>query len=521
MNIDTGERTMILESHISGISAGGGGRGGGGSALSPDSKHFLYWEDGHVWDYVIESGEMVNLTRQAPVSFVNAEYDHPGKAPPYGVAGWVEGGREVILQTRYDLWLQPLNGRPATNLTNGVGTEQEIIFRYLRTDPEARFIDLSEPVLLSAFGQWTKKDGFYQLRRGRLTELVFEDKNIGNPTKAEDADRFMYTVQTFQDFPDYYVSDGTFDDRAKITDANPQQDEFIWGHRILFDFTNNDGVRLQGTLGIPETYRPGDKLPMHVNYYEKNSQSLHNYPTPRFAGSPNFAGYLSNGYLVMQPDIHFRTRTTHSDMLECIEAAIRKVIEMGYVDPAKVSLHGHSFSGQGSAYAATHSDMFAAIVYGAGATDLVADFNQLWKTNGTNQHSYDIYGQGRFGTNPYDDLQLYIDQSAVFSAPNMNTPLLILHGTEDGSVEWLQAVEFYNALRFNGKNVILLSYPGEGHGLRQYENQRDFQTRARQFLDHYLKGEPAADWMINGRRFIDKPEIPRGGGNGGRPGGGM
>jgi dipeptidyl aminopeptidase/acylaminoacyl peptidase len=150
--------------------------------------------------------------------------------------------------------------------------------------------------------------------------------------------------------------------------------------------------------------------------------------------------------------------------------------------------------------------MFAAIAYGAGATDLVSDFNQLWKSSGTNQHRYDIYGQGRFGTNPFDDLDLYIQQSAVFHARDMNTPLLILHGTADGSVEWLQAVEFYNALRFNGKEVILLSYPGAGHGLRKYENQIDFQRRTRQFLDHHLRGMPAPEWMTKGRKFIDKPE---------------
>ncbi|MCP4709120.1 MAG: prolyl oligopeptidase family serine peptidase, partial [Planctomycetes bacterium] len=352
--------------------------------------------------------------------------------------------------------------------------------------------------------QWTKKAGFYELKDGKLEQLIFEDKSFGGITKAKKADKLMFTIQTFVDFPDYYVSDMSFSYPKRVTDANPQQSEYIWGHRILFDFTNEDGKRLQGTLAIPDTYEEGDKLPMHVNYYEKNSQSLHRYTAPRTAGSPNFAGMVSNGYLVMQPDIHFRTGYTHSDMLECIEAAIHKVIDMGYVDPKAVSLHGHSFSGQGSAFISTQSDMFAAIVYGAGATDLVADFNQLWKSSGTNQHRYDIYGQGRFGTNPYDDLELYEHESAVFNARTMDTPLLIMHGTEDGSVEWLQAVEFYNALRFNNKPVILLSYPGEGHGLRNLTNQKDFQKRTREFLDHHLKGKPAPLWMTKGVPFIKK-----------------
>jgi dipeptidyl aminopeptidase/acylaminoacyl peptidase len=245
---------------------------------------------------------------------------------------------------------------------------------------------------------------------------------------------------------------------------------------------------------------------MLVNFYEKNSQNLHRYPSPRYASSPQFAGYVSNGYLVMQPDVHFNTGATHSDMLDCVERAVDKVIEMGYADPERIALHGHSFSGQGSAFIVTRSDKFAAVVAGAAATNLVSDFNQLWKSAGTSQHRYDIYGQGRFGTNPYDDFELFIQESAVSHVRTMDTPLLLLHGTDDGSVEWLQAVEFYNALRFNGKEVILLSYPGEGHGLRKYENQKDFQVRMRAFLDHHLKGEAAPDWMTVGVPFLEKEE---------------
>jgi dipeptidyl aminopeptidase/acylaminoacyl peptidase len=220
--------------------------------------------------------------------------------------------------------------------------------------------------------------------------------------------------------------------------------------------------------------------------------------------TPMFSKYLSNGYLVLLPDVHFRTRTTHSDMLECVVAAVDEAVRQGYADPDKVGLHGHSFSGQGSAYIATHSDRFAAICYGAGATNLVSDFNQLWKSSGTNQHGYDYSGQGRFGANIFDDLQLFIDQSAVYHARNMNTPLLVMHGTDDGSVEWLQGIEFYNALRYNGKNIILAAYPGEGHHLARQENQIDFQTRMEEFFDHWLKGEPAPAWMTEGVPFLEK-----------------
>ncbi|KPK95583.1 hypothetical protein AMJ80_04725, partial [bacterium SM23_31] len=320
VNTATGERTLMLKGQKRTL------------GLSPDSKHFLYWKDGHVWDYRIESGEKINLTRNAPVSFENQEFDRVGTVPPYGVTGWLKDGSAVILTHRYDLYLQPLDGSPATNMTGSMGDREEIRFRYVRLDREEQFIDLSKPVLFSAFGQWTKKAGYFELKDGRLEKLIYEDKKFGRLTKAKNADKVMYTIETFADYPNYYISDTKFSSPKRITDANPWQSEYKWGYRILFDFTNKDGVRLQGTLAIPEDYTQGQRLPMLVNFYEKNSQNLHSYYAPRYASSPQFAGFVSNGYMVMQPDIHFNTRTTGDDMLDCVEAATRKVIEMGYAD---------------------------------------------------------------------------------------------------------------------------------------------------------------------------------------------
>ena len=472
--------------------------------LSPDSRHYLYWKDGHIWDYMIESGRSVNLTENAPVSFADKDYDHPGTPPPYGITGWTKDKKSVILTHKYDLWLQPLDGSTPANLTSEIGAKEEIRFRYIRIDSEEKFIDLSKPILLSAFGQWTKKAGFYTLKEGRMEKNVFEDKYFGRLTKAKNADTYMYTIETPKDFPNCYISGHTFLNPRRITDANPWQSEYKWGYNILIEYTNKTGKRLQGVLSIPDEYKEGQKMPMLVDFYEKNSQNLNRFSRLIYRDTPMFYKYVSNGYLVLLPDVHFNTRTTHSDMLDCVEAAVKRVIELGYADPARVGLHGHSFSGQGAALIAGRSKMFAAIVAGAAATNLLSDFNQLWKSSGTNQHRYDYYGQGRFGTNPFDDLELYINESAVFHARTMDTPLLLLHGTADGSVEWLQAIEFYNALRFNGKNVILLSYPGQGHHASKLENKIDFQTRMEQFYDHYLKGEPAPDWMVNGVPYLKK-----------------
>jgi len=492
VNTATGERTLIIKGHKTAL------------GLSPDSKSYLLWNDGHIHLYNLAAGTLTNITAATPESFIDAEYDKPGERPSYRISGWSKDGKSLIVNGRYDLWQIPLDGKPGKNLTNGYGEANEIRFRYLRTDPEEKFIDLLKPVYLTSYGQWTKKAGFSLLDKGKLTSLIYEDKNFGSPVKAKQADKFFLTIESPVEFPDYYISDLQFKTKTKVTSTNPFIGEFVWYHNVLIDYTNKDGVRLQGVLMVPDTYKKGDKLPMLVDFYEKNSQNLNRFSRVTYRDTPMFPAYASNGYLVLLPDIHFRTRTTHSDMLECVEAAVMKVNELGYVDMKKLGMHGHSFSGQGGNYIVTHSDLFAAAVLGAGASNLVSDFNQLWKSAGTNNHGYDYYGQGRFGTNPYDDYDLFVAQSAVYNARNMNTPLMLMHGVDDGTVEWLQAVEFYNALRFNKKNVILASYPGEDHHLAKWENQVDFTTRMMEFYDHYLKGKPAPEWMVKGVPFIKK-----------------
>jgi dipeptidyl aminopeptidase/acylaminoacyl peptidase len=492
VNVATGERVPFLEAHIRTL------------GLAPDGRHFLYWKDDHVWAYQLETGRHTNITQRAPVSFANAEWDYLSSRPAYGFTGWAKDGRGVILDHRYDLWYVALDGSGARNLTNGVGSEHEIRLRYVRLDPEEQYVDLAQPLLLSAFGQWTKQAGFYQLSGGRMRKLLLTDNLYGTPRKARDADRLLLSRQSWNEYPDLQVARTDLSELSRITAANAQQSEYAWGRRILFDYTNRDGVRLQGTLAIPDSWQPGQRLPMLVSFYEKYSQNLHVHPVPGYGSGPQFAGYVSNGYLVMQPDVHFRGGSSHSDMLECVEAAVAKVVEMGYADPARVGLHGHSYSGGGASFIATRSKAFAAIVAGAAPINLVGEFNILFRGTGQNNHQYDIHGQGRYGSNPYDDFDMYWRESPIAHVRTMDTPLLYMHGDNDQIVEYNQGMEFYNALRFNGKPVIFLSYPGEGHGLTKLENQLDYMQRMEQFYGHYLKGEAKAAWMESGERFIDK-----------------
>jgi dipeptidyl aminopeptidase/acylaminoacyl peptidase len=521
VNTATGQRTLMLKGQITNTSTGSHTFG-----TSPDGRYFLYWKDGryNLWD--LDSGAhdlaVIPLSIGGP-SFVDLEFDHPGPKPAYGVAGWTKDGKGVVLLQRYDLWVVPIGSGAPSNLTGGSGARSEIRFRYVNTEPtenlgplgraRANAIDPAKPMLLSAYGQWTKKSGMYELRDGKLTELVFEDAAYGSLTKAARADRFLFTRETFTEFPDLRVSGPGFKDARKITDANPQQVEYAWGHRILFDFTNRKGVRLQGILAIPDDYKPGEKRPMLVTFYEKNSQNLHRYPAPAYLSSMGSIPMeaVSKGYLAMLPDVHFNTGASHSDMLEAVEAATRKVIAMGYADPKRIGVNGHSYSGEGAAFVGTRSRLFAAVGMGAGVTDLTSDFNHNWGwsyqvpgRDGSNGYDYYLYGQGREGTNPWDSPELYRFESAMTHVREVTAPFLIMHGTADPTVSFQEGLGFYNALRFNGKSATLLAYPGEGHGLRGLANRRDLTIRYLQFFDHYLRGAPAPRWLKEGVPYLEK-----------------
>jgi dipeptidyl aminopeptidase/acylaminoacyl peptidase len=517
VNTATGERTLMMKGQLTGQFALG---------ISPDGENYLYWKDNRFQAYDLD-GATARPLGNGTNGFINTEFDYPGPKPPYGVVGYTPDGKNVIVAQRYDLVLIPLDGSSATkNLTMANGARRELRLRPVRTEPidsaaprrvrSRQEFDLSKPLTLSAYGEYTKKAGFYRLDGTELKELVFEDAAFGNPVRAAKADRYLFTRQTFTEFPDLRVSGPTFADSRKISDANPQQAEFTWGRRVLFDYRNKDGVRLQGILALPDDYKQGEKRPMIVSFYEKNSQNMHRYTAPSFVTGMGTIPVeaLSRGYITMYADVHFRTGSSHSDMLEGVEAATKKVIELGYADPKKIAVHGHSYGGEGAAFIGTRSKMFAAVGMGAGVTDLYSDFSQSWGWSyqvtggsGANGNEYYMFGQGRWGKSPWDDPELYRFESALAHAPEAVAPFLIMHGTADPTVAFSEGMNFYNALRFNGKKAVMLAYPGEGHGLRGLANRRDLTIRYFQFFDHYLKGAPAPKWMTDGVPYIVKDAV--------------
>jgi dipeptidyl aminopeptidase/acylaminoacyl peptidase len=470
---------------------------------SPDGEWFLYVKDGAVHATNLESLETTNLSTSTGIDFMDAEFDRVAERPAYGVGGWTEDGG-VILYTRYDAYVVPLAGGPAQALTGDMGGREEIRFRVVRLDPDEDWVE-PDGALLSAYGEWTKRSGYFRARPGGdPQELFFRDEMIGQVRKAADEDRVVFTRQTFQQFPDYWTSDLRFRDPRRVTDANPQIAEFAWGRRVLLDYVDERGNQLQATLALPAGYQEGERYPMIIYFYEKMSQRHHQFSMPVYDDRPHMSTYASNGYLVLMPDIVYDDGYPGSSALDDVTAAARRAIDLGYADPDRIALQGHSWGGYETSFILTQTDMFAAIVTGAPLTNLMSMNNILYKRTGSQNGPILQWSQGRMGDQPWDDFERWVSQSPVHHAPDISTPFLILHGTADGAVDWNQGLELYTAARRLGKEVILLSYPDEPHHLSKEPNQKDFQIRMKQFFDHYLMDAEAPEWMRTGIPFLEK-----------------
>ncbi len=461
---------------------------------SPDGSHILYYEDGVYYTYESATGKSYNITGKIPATFWDEEDDHNVVKPPHRPIGWAKDSSAVLLSDGWDIWKAPVHGGAGVNLTvNGKKDKIRYRSRY-RLDPDEKGIDLAAPIYVNAYGEWTKKAGIGVIEPGKTAKmLMFDDASYGTLMKAKRADVYLYTRETALEFPDYHVLNG-----AKITDANPQQKDFLWtkGSRVI-DYTSDKGDKLQGTLYLPANYESGKTYPAITYIYEKLSQSTNAYPQPTYNGF-NIAAYTSNGYAVLTPDIVYKVNDPGMSAVWCVLPAVKAAIATGIVDPKRVGIDGHSWGGYQTAFLVTQTNIFAAAIAGAPLTDMIAMYNAIyWNSGSANQPIFES-SQGRFTGSPSEIMDAYVRNSPVYHAKNVTTPLIILHNDKDGAVDWTQGIEYFNTLRRMGKPVVMLQYKGENHGLRKPENMKDYTVRMKEFFDYRLSDKEPPKWLIEG-----------------------
>jgi dipeptidyl aminopeptidase/acylaminoacyl peptidase len=495
---------------------------GGNAQISPAGKYLLFVENDAWWTLNLQTKAVANLSKAAATSFINKESDATIKQKPsFGVAGWTKDDGMVLLYDKYDVWSVAPDGTKATRLTDGAA--ERVRHRYVRVDvsnPTDVSIDLSKPVYVSLFGDWSKKSGYGVLKPGATTaeRVLFGDRSFDRLAKARDAEVFLHGEQTYSDSPDLFVSDGRLAAGKQITNTNAFQKDYAWGRSEIVEYQAEKTAghrKMQGALYYPAGYVPGKQYPMIVYMYELLSDGVHRYVTPSSTSYYNTSVFTTQGYFVLQPDIVFRSREPGVSVVECVRPAVAAVVAKGLVDPKRVGIIGHSWGGFDTAFLATNTQgVFAAAVAGAAITNLISNYGNGHWSAGILETDHIETGQQRMEVPLYEDLNAYIRNSAVFNIHNMTVPTLVMVGNVDGTVWWHQGLEFYAIGRRAGKNVVMIEYANEDHGLAQRRNQEDYQQRILQWFGHYLKGESAKEWITNGQTVIDRQDEVRKAGRG-------
>ncbi len=472
--------------------------------FSPDAKFVSWWDRNALAWMVVPAtgGEVVNVSAALPYRVDNENHDWPYRPSSYGYAGWTADDEAFLVYDKHDIWaLDPSAKREPYSVTNGYGRQNNLRFRYRRLDPDEDFV--ADPLLLSAFDYGTKENGFYA---GDLAEdgaapkeLVMGAYSYGFPRQAEDAGKLLVTRERFEEFGDLWVAEDDFSDMERISDLNPQQSEYLWGTAELVSWTSLDGVPLDGMLFKPEGFDPSAQYPMMVYFYEKMSSGLYWHRPPAAGGSSiSVSFYVSRGYLVFIPDIPYKVGYPGESALNAVMSGVTMLINQGFVQADNVGVQGHSWGGYQIAYMVTETNLFKAAEAGAPVSNMTSAYGGIrWGSGMSRMFQYERT-QSRIGGSLWEVPLRYIDNSPLFQADKVETPVLMMHNDDDGAVPWYQGIEFFVALRRLGKPVWMLNYNGAGHGLRTFANRKDWTIRMQQFFDHYLKGAPAPVWMEHG-----------------------
>ena len=249
-----------------------------------------------------------------------------------------------------------------------------------------------------------------------------------------------------------------------------------------------DGQKLEGLLYKPEEFDATKKYPMMTYFYEKNADNLHRHWAPEPHRSIiNFTFYTSRGYLVFVPDIPYQIGYPGPSAVNAVLSGVTAMIDKGFVDRERIGVQGHSWGGYQSAFLVTRTDIFRCAEAGAPVSNMFSAYGGIrWGSGLSRMFQYE-HTQSRIGGSIWEYPLRYMENSPIFFADKINTPLLIMHNDNDGAVPWYQGIELFVALRRLNKPVWMINYRGEPHWPTKWQNKKDWAIRMQQYFDHYLK----------------------------------
>lgn len=485
--------------------------------MSPTGKYLVYWDKNHrdFFSLEISTGTIKNITQNISTEWRFNEYD-VGYARGI-IAGWSYNGKGVLLYDQYDIWYADVeNERPPINLTNGYGRKAGIMFYLSESNPSISYY-MNEKVILTAFNINTKENGFYKTTLGRKMELQlltmgpFVYDLTRNPyvpntahfefVKAKAADVYIVQRQSAVEAPNYFLTKD-FKRFARLTDVNPEK-KYNWYTTELHEWKTLEGSMSKGILYKPEDFSYQNKYPVIFYYYDKLSDNLNIYLPPKASdGRLNITWFVSNGYLVFTPDIHYTKGDAFSSCYNAVVSAAKYLSKKSYVDSSRMGIQGMSWGGFQTNYLITQTNLFSAACSASGISDFISHYNSFTHGGYNAQASHEIGRHGPTGS-LWSHKDWYIKNSPIMNADKVFTPLLMFHTSFDDACAYSNAVELYLALRRLGRKVWFLEYNDGNHGVYG-KSAIDFDLRLQQFFNYYLRGFPPPVWMTKGVYARDK-----------------
>ena len=257
-----------------------------------------------------------------------------------------------------------------------------------------------------------------------------------------------------------------------------------------WNFTNSKGDTVYGRLYLPKDFDATKKYPMIVYYYGGCS------PVSRYFESPYAPQYWNSlGYVayILEPSgatgfgqewASRHVNTAGRGPAEDIIEGTKKICEAHpFINKDKIGCMGASYGGFMTQYLQTQTDIFAAAVSHAG----IANHTSYW---GEGYWGYNYSEVSMANSYPWSHRQLYVDQSPLFNADKIHTPLLLLHGNADTNVPLIESLQMFTALKLLGREVSLVEVEGENHHILDYSKKEKWLATQMAWFQKWLKDDP-------------------------------
>lgn len=356
--------------------------------------------------------------------------------------------------------------------------------------------------------EWSKVDGniyftaedkdcvhLFQLnpKSGKFTLLKTPEEYIKSFSLASSAAEMAFSGQSASNADRLYKMNTKALKSQLVDDLSARELKDVeLGECKAWNFVNSRGDTLCCRYYLPPHFDAAKKYPMIVNYYGGCS------PTSRMFQSryPHHV-YAAMGYVVLVVNPSGATGFGQKFSARHVDTAGEGVAEdiisstqafcdeHAFVNRKKIGCIGASYGGFMTQYLQTKTDLFAAAISHAG----ISDHTSYW---GEGYWGYSYSEVSMANEYPWTNKHLFVDQSPLYNADKIHTPLLFVHGTADNNVPVGESIQLYTALKLLGRPTAMILVDGQDHHIIDYEKRLKWQNTIFAWFAKWLQDD--ASW---------------------------